>query len=76
MQLYSVLFDLRRVLVSKLVDNGKDATFSIFDSFREGDEHGPPKIGFGYGLKNGRKVNIYTQQDPCPCKLLFDILKV
>uniref|UniRef100_A0A914VQC4 Lipocalin domain-containing protein n=1 Tax=Plectus sambesii TaxID=2011161 RepID=A0A914VQC4_9BILA len=51
--------------------NGKDSTFSIFDSFREGGEQGPPKIGFGYGLKNGQKVNVYTQQDPCPYQVVL-----
>lgn len=47
--------------------NSTFASFGTVDQFREGGPGGPPKLSFGYGLRDARKTSLYSQADPCPC---------
>lgn len=49
--------------------NGTSASFGVYEKFRDGSPNGPPKIGFGYGVKlNNKDIQVYSQTDPCPCE--------
>lgn len=51
--------------------NSSTSSFSVFDSYKENAPHGIPKFGFGYGVVLDDEVSVYTQTDPCPCKLQY-----